>query len=315
MSCVPPPPAEPDRNLDAAARWGRRTARSTYDYTSPDAGAAIFVQRMKKELTEEVPVLFPPRRLPADQARYDELVHLERGARRRALTWTVILGAPVAFAMWAPYRSLTALTLAAGALIAALVWVASLLNPAKVPVPPVLPDPRQDEVTRMWWRAGIAAGREEFERLIASSEDYSASDDRIGPPQGEHLTPWKAEAKAAEWLERLGARGVRVSQQTRDGGVDVHALGFAAQVKWQAAPVSPAPLHQIAGVAASLGVQPLFFTGPAGYSKAAVAFAEKATMAVFVLSTTGDELLPSSSAARLALDLGLPGFYREVSSS
>jgi hypothetical protein len=104
----------------------------------------------------------------------------------------------------------------------------------------------------------------------------------------------------------LGGDGVHVTPSTRDGGIDVRCEGFVAQVKHQAAPVSPSPVHQIFGVGISLHASALFFS-TSGYSGAATGFANDAGVALFVMDAASGTLAPKSIPAQHALQSGLRG--------
>jgi hypothetical protein len=118
-------------------------------------------------------------------------------------------------------------------------------------------------------------------------------------------TDRQAEFLARDWMLFLGDSGCQVSQATRDGGADVVSKHFVAEVKHHAVPVSPAVVRQIFGVATAQGKTALFFS-LSGYSSAAVEFGEQVRMALFVYDFAQGTLLPRTSAAKLALDRGLP---------
>lgn len=115
----------------------------------------------------------------------------------------------------------------------------------------------------------------------------------------------QAEFLARDWMLFLGDSACQVSQATRDGGADVVSNRFVAEVKHHAAPVSPALVRQIFGVATAHGKTALFFS-LSGYSSASVEFGEQVRMALFVYDFAQGTLLPKTSAAELALDRGLP---------
>ncbi len=124
------------------------------------------------------------------------------------------------------------------------------------------------------------------------------------PPASGLMTPRDAEHLAAQIMTNLGAKNVRVTQATRDGGLDVEADGFVAEVKHYADAVPAAPVHRIFGVAQSRGARALFFT-LTGYRPEAVAFAENAGVALFTYDPTTGAVAGHSSTARAALQDGL----------
>ncbi|MEV7132180.1 restriction endonuclease [Arthrobacter sp. NPDC093128] len=119
----------------------------------------------------------------------------------------------------------------------------------------------------------------------------------------------QAEFLARDWMLFLGESGCRVSPATRDGGADVVSKRFVAEVKHHAAPVSPALVRQIFGVATAEGKTALFFS-LSGYSAAAVEFGKQVKMALFVYDFARGTLIPKSPAAELALVKGLPSLSR-----
>jgi hypothetical protein len=118
-------------------------------------------------------------------------------------------------------------------------------------------------------------------------------------------TEREAEFLAMRWMEFLGATGCQVSAATQDGGADVFSTEFVAEVKHHASPVSPALVRQIFGVATAERKRALFFS-LSGYSQASVQFAEQTGVALFTYDFEKGTLNAKSSAARKALDYGLP---------
>lgn len=116
----------------------------------------------------------------------------------------------------------------------------------------------------------------------------------------------QAERLAAQWLSFLGAAGCRVSQATRDGGMDVIADHFVAEVKHHQVPVTPVAVRALSGVATGVGKIPVFFS-LSGYTSAAVEFAESPNigMALFQYDYVHAKLHPRSKAARIAWGAGL----------
>lgn len=118
-------------------------------------------------------------------------------------------------------------------------------------------------------------------------------------------TDRQAEFLVRDWMQFLGESGCQVSQATRDGGADVVSNCFVAEVKHHAAPVSPALVRQIYGVATAEGKTALFFS-LSGYSSASIEFGRQVKMALFVYDFAQGTLDPKTPAATLALAKGLP---------
>ncbi|WP_430752683.1 restriction endonuclease [Paenarthrobacter sp. NEAU-H11] len=119
----------------------------------------------------------------------------------------------------------------------------------------------------------------------------------------------QAEFLARDWMLFLGESGCQVSPATRDGGADVVSGRFVAEVKHHAAPVGPALVRQIFGVATAEGKTALFFS-LSGYSSASIEFGEQVKMALFVYDFTQGTLDARTPAAELALLKGLPSLSR-----
>jgi hypothetical protein len=121
----------------------------------------------------------------------------------------------------------------------------------------------------------------------------------------------QAEFLAKAWMEYLGAEGCRVSQATRDGGVDVDSDHFVAEVKHHAEPVSPNIVRQIVGVAAIEGKIPLVFSLN-GYSSAALEVGNRAGAALFKYNFEKGTLTGETPVAKLALTDGLRALARKT---
>lgn len=130
-------------------------------------------------------------------------------------------------------------------------------------------------------------------------EPYGPRPEPIDP-----CSPRQAEFLARDWMAYLGASGARVSPATRDGGADVIAEHFVAEVKHRAVPSSPDLVRQIFGVAASERKSALFFSLN-GYSPAAVEFADKAGVSLFEYDPPKGTISAKSAAARAVLKGGL----------
>lgn len=132
---------------------------------------------------------------------------------------------------------------------------------------------------------------------------WNPAGDRPSPLSA--CTEREAEFLAMRWMQFLGVNGCRVSAASRDGGADVISEDFVAEVKHHAAAVSPAYVRQIFGVATAEGKKALFFS-LSGYSDASIQFGEQTGVALFAYNYVEGTLLPKSTAARKALEQGLP---------
>ena len=111
------------------------------------------------------------------------------------------------------------------------------------------------------------------------------------------LDPAEAEELAAMWMRHLGVRDASKTKNTGDGGFDVDSSTWLAQVKHQNQPVGPAPVRQLQGIL--FGKRGVFFT-KTGYSSGAIAFANRAGIALFVYKNKS--LRPHSKVAREVLE-------------
>lgn len=76
-----------------------------------------------------------------------------------------------------------------------------------------------------------------------------------------------------------------------DGGIDVLVPGvLVAQVKAQASKVGRPPLQQIAGVASADGVRATCFS-KSGYTKGALEWADRASVALFTVVVRDDRFV------------------------
>lgn len=110
-------------------------------------------------------------------------------------------------------------------------------------------------------------------------------------------TPREAELLVRDWMRHMGVRDAEATKYTGDGGVDVVSRRFIAQVKHYTTPVGVAAIRELKGVATVDGREALFFA-LSGYTPAAIAFAERAEVALFVYSDRKGTLTPMNTAAR-----------------
>lgn len=125
-------------------------------------------------------------------------------------------------------------------------------------------------------------------------------------PQPYGVSHAGAEAFVAVWMEHLGATGVRVTQLSGDGGIDVASRTFIAQVKNlsanSAVPVSA--IRDLAGVASVDGRRAAMFTS-GGYSAGGIAFADSARIALFRYDAVRGTLSATNRIAREVRSVGM----------
>lgn len=109
------------------------------------------------------------------------------------------------------------------------------------------------------------------------------------PKKMERFSPRDYEIFCAGWVEYLGGKNVRVTQQSSDGGIDIISENEVAQVKLHGSPVSVQPIRELFGVAQSLSKTPLFFTST-GYTQAAITFAEANDIFLFIADPVKEDL-------------------------
>lgn len=153
--------------------------------------------------------------------------------------------------------------------------------------------------------------RSEVETLVRSGGDDTfvltleelASRPRYGEapiPTALRVEPAAYEDFCAVWMRHKGASGVRVTQRSRDGGIDIASDYFVAQCKRYAGAVAVKEIRDLFGAATVNRKQAVFFT-TGRYTAPGISFAEQAGVALFVLTTgSGKEVAVSSSARALS---------------
>lgn len=117
-------------------------------------------------------------------------------------------------------------------------------------------------------------------------------------PQG--VNDEQAEHLCAEWLSHLGEENVSVTRAVSDGGIDIVTSRCVAQVKNYKGSVGVVPVRELVGVASVDGRFPVFFTS-GQYTRAALQFAEHASVYLFRYDAEAGTLDGKSSIARNAL--------------
>jgi len=94
----------------------------------------------------------------------------------------------------------------------------------------------------------------------------------------------------------LGFQGVKVTEFSNDGGVDIEADTAVAQVKLYEGSVGVTEIRELVGVAHVDGRTPIFFTS-GSYTKEARGFADSAGVPIFRYSVEHGTLQPENRAA------------------
>jgi restriction endonuclease Mrr len=105
-------------------------------------------------------------------------------------------------------------------------------------------------------------------------------------------------------MSYLGAIHAKVTQYASDGGIDVEATDYIAQVKNYTRTVGVAAVREFSGVAKVDGRMGLFFTS-GNYAAGAIDFADKADIALFRYSAEQGELYAANFKAEGMLERGL----------
>lgn len=158
-------------------------------------------------------------------------------------------------------------------------------------------DVRQEQGLEGWaarYRE-VSARVVEEERAAQAAADAEAAKRHEMPPPRLIKTPEDAEAIARDVLAALGFEGVRVTRAGPDGGVDVRGHTVVAQVKLEGVKTDVARVQALYGVAAYEGKQGAFFS-LAGYTAAAVTWAQQARIALFEFDYSGSVVSRSTEA-------------------
>lgn len=110
-------------------------------------------------------------------------------------------------------------------------------------------------------------------------------------------TPIEFEHYCSEWMTYLGFKGVNVSKASGDGGVDIFAIGAVAQVKFYNTPIGVGPVRELLGASLDFRAQPIFFSSMS-YTQAAVDFADRNNIALFLVDIFTSEIKPASVEAQ-----------------
>lgn len=125
----------------------------------------------------------------------------------------------------------------------------------------------------------------EFEAREEKTSSRRSSSFRKPEPQEYGVSHRGAEAWIHQAVQWLGASDAVLTQQSRDGGVDVESSLYAVSVKNYSGTVPVEEVREIYGVAHARGKTPLMFTSGT-LTKAALEFAETASVAVVTYDVT-----------------------------
>ncbi|MGC0367145.1 hypothetical protein ABH922_005197 [Rhodococcus sp. 27YEA15] len=100
-------------------------------------------------------------------------------------------------------------------------------------------------------------------------------------------TPYDAEVNAATQMRVMGFVDATVTAPGADGGIDVDAVNAVAQVKLHGKPTGRPDLQRLYGARGGSHAKVMLFFTLAGYSAAAVEYANQVGMALFTYSLDG----------------------------
>lgn len=126
-------------------------------------------------------------------------------------------------------------------------------------------------------------------------------------PMPRQISSWQtAEENAAEWMRAWGYQSVALTVAGADAGVDVHAVGAIAQVKFEASQVGRPALQKLVGARGrDTDLVMLFFSG-AGYSRPAVDYGNELGIGLFHYNLTGQMSALNERGRVLAERSGTP---------
>lgn len=126
------------------------------------------------------------------------------------------------------------------------------------------------------------------------------------PAQLYGMSPNGAELWVRDWMVHMGAVDAEVTRRSWDGGVDVLATGWAAQVKLYQSAASMAEIRELIGAAAVLSGPPrtLFFCS-GGFPTQAEAFADQVGMALLRFTPETGEVVGENGYGAFLVKAGL----------
>lgn len=171
-----------------------------------------------------------------------------------------------------------------------------------------------EEFVRVAMQAHGIRLREHEHRELEEREAQELEDARQRPQPVEHCTHQQAEYLAALWMKHLGEIDAKVSQATRDGGIDVESAHFVVEVKHHAVAIGPYPVRALAGVAYSKKKVGAFFSR-SGYSKDAMKFARDAGVLLFKYDAEAGTLNGMTPVSKHAVKHGLQAVLQTIKDS
>lgn len=140
------------------------------------------------------------------------------------------------------------------------------------------------------------------------AEYQMSSSHPLAQPYG--VTPRGAELWVRDWMIHMGARDAEATQASNDGGIDVVAAGWVAQVKLYKGTASISEIRELAGSALVIPGKPstLFFCS-GGYPASASDYATSVGMALFEFSVESGKVFARNYIAEQLLVTGLLATY------
>ena len=132
--------------------------------------------------------------------------------------------------------------------------------------------------------------------VVEASEIRIVNSSETPQPHPLGVSPRGAEILCSQWMVYLGFQGVKVTEFSNDGGVDIEADTAVAQVKLYEGSVGVTEIRELVGVAHVDGKTPIFFTS-GSYTKEARGFADSAGVPIFRYSVEQGTLQPGNRAA------------------
>ncbi|UJP09790.1 restriction endonuclease [Microbacterium sp. KUDC0406] len=125
-------------------------------------------------------------------------------------------------------------------------------------------------------------------------------------PQPYGISPAGAERWICDWMIHMGAADATTTPVSGDGGIDIVATGYVAQVKLYSSPAAIAEIRELVGAAAVLSEAPrLLFFCSGGFPAQAESFADAVGMSLFQFKPETGEVTASNQNAEALLRTGL----------
>lgn len=154
------------------------------------------------------------------------------------------------------------------------------------------------------WRKRIVEAQKRVAKYRASSGSLGKYADK--PLPREIRNSYDFEIYCGEWFSFLGAKNAYVSNATKDGGVDLIADDYIAQVKLYNGPIPVAQIRDLLGTSMDFGKKPVFFASMS-YSRGSIEFADRNIIPLFIVDSFNGEIRAANSVAEIAISRGLQG--------